>query len=468
MLKKKILLICIAVASVLTSCFEDLDDNQTTASALDIQNFIYRGLNFFYLYKAETPELADDAFATQTELNDFLNDYETPEALFDYLTPPVDRFSFLTDDYIALENALNGTTVNNGMEFGLVRYPSQNGNVFGYVRYVLQNSSAAIQGIERGVIFNTIDGQQLTENNFSELLAPDTYTIGLATFDGTDITPTGDEITLLKTEITENPVQLAQTLTIQGQSIGYLHYTGFVRDFDSQLNNAFGQFQTDGITELILDFRYNGGGTVSTAVDLASMVTGQFNGQIFYTEQWNEDLQEEFASNGLFDNTISSGAAINSLGLNRLFVLTSSRTASASELIINSLSPYIDVVQVGDFTTGKYQASFLLYDSDNFQRQGANINHTYAMLPLVFKTANKNGMTDFDEGLPPDVLITEDFSNLGTLGNANEPLLAAALNIIFPGPQPATQASFSEQIGDSKMNSILDGVMIAEPNMPKN
>jgi len=466
-LKNKILLICIAVASVLSSCFEDLDDNQNTASALDIQNFIYRGLNFFYLYKAETPELANDAFATQAALNDFLNDYDTPEDLFDYLTPPVDRFSFLTDDYVSLENALNGTTLNNGMEFGLVLYPSQNGNVFGYVRYVLQNSSAAIQGIERGIAFNTIDGQQLTETNFSDLLAPDTYTIGLATFDGTDITPTTEEITLVKTEITENPVQLAQTLMVEGQPIGYMHYTGFVRDFDTQLNNVFGQFQTDGITELILDLRYNGGGSVATAVDLAGMITGQFNGQVFYTEQWNADLQGEFASDGLFDNTISNGAAINSLGLNRLFVLTTARTASASELIINSLSPYIDVVQVGDFTTGKYQASFLLYDSDNFQRQGANINHTYAMLPLVFKTANKNGMTDFDDGLPPDVMLNEDFSNLGTLGDANEPLLAAALNIIFSAPQPATQANFTEQIGDSKMYSILDGVMIAETSFSK-
>ena len=89
------------------------------------------------------------------------------------------------------------------------------------------------------------------------------------------------------------------------------------------------------------------------------------------------------------------------------------------------------------------------------------------MLPLVFKTANKNGMTDFDDGLPPDVMLNEDFSNLGTLGDANEPLLAAALNIIFSAPQPATQANFTEQIGDSKMYSILDGVMIAETSFSK-
>ena len=122
-MKKKILLLLIAVSTLFTSCFEDLDDNIQEASTLDVQNFIYRGLNFFYLYKAETPELANDAFANQTELDEFLNSFDSPESLFDYLTAPQDRFSLLVDDYIELENALDGITKNHGMEFGLVFYP---------------------------------------------------------------------------------------------------------------------------------------------------------------------------------------------------------------------------------------------------------------------------------------------------------------------------------------------------------
>lgn len=464
-MKKKLLILLIAVAAVCQSCFEDLDDNETVASNLDIQNFIYRGLNFFYLYKADTAELADDAFDTQTELNNFLETYNTPEDLFAYLKSDTDRFSILVDDYVSLENALDGTTVNNGMEYGLVRYPEQDGRVFGYVRYVLPNSSASDGGLSRGDIFNTIDGTQIDENNFTDLLNPISYTIGLATFDGTTITPTGEDVNLIKEEITENPVQTVRTLNVQGQAIGYLHYTGFVQDFDSQLNSAFAQFKGDGVTDLILDMRYNGGGSVETAVDLAGMITGQFNGQIFYSEQWNADRQDVYAENGLFDSSISNGQALNSLNLNRVFVITSSRTASASELIINGLDPYIDVIQVGDFTTGKYQASFLLYDSPDFRRSGANMGHTYAMLPLVFKTANKNGTTDFDDGLPPDVMINENYANLGTLGDVNEPLLAAALNEIFPGPQPAQQTTTLEQISDSRAHAPLDGIMIATPSI---
>ncbi|HAT67159.1 MAG TPA: peptidase S41, partial [Flavobacteriaceae bacterium] len=108
-----------------------------------------------------------------------------------------------------------------------------------------------------------------------------------------------------------------------------------------------------------LDLRYNGGGSVRTATYLSSMITGQNTGQVFYTEQWNEDRQADYAEDGVFVSTFEGGGeAINSLNLNRVYVLTTSRTASASELVINGLAPYIDVIQIGTNATGKYQASF--------------------------------------------------------------------------------------------------------------
>jgi len=464
-MKKKIFLLLIVISSVFVSCFEDLDDNIQVSSELDIKNFIYRGLNFFYLYKADALELADDAFANQDELNAFLNSYESPEALFEYFRSSQDRFSLLVDDYIELENALSGITLNHGMEFGLIFYPDGSNNVFGYARYVLPNTDAFSKGVERGMIFNTIDGQQINEGNFRDLLSPDVYTIGLATIDENNITPTGESIELAKQQYTENPVFIAETLTIQGQKIGYLMYNAFTLDFDSQLNAAFGQFKSDGVSELILDLRYNGGGAVETAIDLSSMITGQFNGDLFVSEQWNADRQAQYAEPKLFDNQISSGEGINSLNLNRVYILTSSRSASASELVINGLNPYINVMQVGGTTTGKFQASFLLYDAPapNFSRSQANPGHTYAMLPLVFKTANSVGFTDFVDGLDPDIEYLEDYSNLGILGDVNEPLLATALNDIFglPQPQPFTSNQFEEA---SESKAMLPGyqLMIAE------
>ena len=464
-MKKKILLLLITISTLFVSCFEDLDDNIQSASDLDIENFIYRGLNYFYLYKADTPELANDNFANQGELNTFLNSFETPESLFSFLKSPQDRFSLLVANYNELEDALNGVSLNNGMEFGLVYYPNNSSNVFGYIRYVLPGTDAESKNLERGMIFNSIDGQQLTDTNFSELLSLNSYEIGLATFDGTAITPTGESITLVKQQYTENPILIAETLTVQGQKIGYLMYNAFTRDFDSQLNGVFAQFKADAITNLVIDLRYNGGGSVQTAIDLSSMITGQFYNQVFANEEWNTDRQAEYASPKLFDNQIFTGEAINSLNLTKAYVLTTKRSASASELVINGLNPYIDMTQVGDTTTGKYQASFLLYDAPapNFSKSQANLGHTYAMLPLVFKTSNAIGFTDYAEGLFPDIQLKEDYTNLGVLGDVNEPLLAAALNDILsiPQPQPRTTTQFNELL-ENKIQSPIYQLMIAE------
>ena len=461
---KKFYISILASLLLFTGCFEDFDDTINPASTLEIENFIYRGLNYFYLYKEDTPELANDAFLTNDDRNSFLESYESPQDLFDYLKADQDRFSFLTDDYVSLENALSGVTLNNGMEFGLVFYPDGSGDVFGYVRYVLPNSSAASTALQRGDIFNTIDGQQINETNYNDLLAPDTYSIGLATFDGFTITPTGTTIELTKSQITENPIHIAQTLTIEGQKVGYLMYNAFTRDFDPELNAVFGTFKNQGIDHLIIDLRYNGGGSVETAVDLSSMITGQFNNQIFYTEQWNQDRQAQYASPGLFNTQISNGDVINSLNLDRVYIITSARSASASELVINGLAPYITITQVGDTTTGKFQASFLLYDAPtpNFSRSQANVNHTYAMLPLVFKTVNAAGSTDYVDGLVPDIEQKENYANLGQLGTITEPLLAETLNQIFPGLAPSTVFDSFTEIGDSNSNNILEGIMFIE------
>ena len=464
-MKKKLYFILIIFSALLISCFEDLDDNIQIASDLEIKNFIHRGLNFFYLYKDDTPELANDAFADQNQLDAFLNTFASPENLFDYLKSPQDRFSILVDEYVELENALSGITKNHGMEFGLVFYPDDSNNVFGYARYILPGTDAENKGLARGIIFNTINGQQINDTNFSSLLATDTYTIGLATLEGESIIPTGDSVELVKQEYTENPIFIAKTFTIEGRKVGYLMYNAFTRNFDPQLNAAFGEFSANGVTEFILDLRYNGGGSVETAVDLSSMITGQFNDLIFVTEEWNSDRQEQFAEPKLFNNTIHTGEAINSLFDNQVYVITTGRSASASELVINGLDPYIDVIQVGGTTTGKFQASFLLYDAPapNFSRSEANPGHTYAMLPLVFKTVNAAGFTDFIDGLDPEVTIDEDYSNLGVLGDVNEPLLAAVLNEIFPGPFQQKRGTIKfKELSESKANLPSYQLMVDE------
>ena len=168
---------------------------------------------------------------------------------------------------------------------------------------------------------------------------------------------------------------------------------------------------------------------------LGSLITGQFDGDIFSTEQWNSDFQQVFENQNpeaLINKFISTydGVPLNSLNLSKVYILTTGRSASASELVINSLRPYIDVVQVGTTTTGKYQASTIVYDSKNFSREGVNQGHTYAMLPLIYKSLNAVGNTDYFNGLDPDIVINEQVRDMGVLGDENERLLAAAISDI--------------------------------------
>ncbi|WP_121666695.1 S41 family peptidase [Mesonia aquimarina] len=438
-----------------TACFEDQDDVRVAASTAEIQDFIYRGLDFTYLYKSDVPQLAEDAFADENAYTNFLQSYATPEALFDELIfQEEDRFSFLIEDYRVLEEALNGISLNNGMEFGLVQL-QENGQIFGYVRYVIPNSSADQQGVKRGMLFNRVDGTTFTENNFNDLLSPNSYTIGLASFDGENLNDLPETITLTKQELTENPVYIAKTLDVESQQIGYLMYNGFTRTFDDDLNAAFADFKAQGISDLVVDLRYNSGGSIETSNDLASMITGQFQGDLFSTQVYNENFEDEEL---LFNTEVSSGGSINSLNLNRVYVLTTSSTASASELLISSLRPYIEVIQIGDVTTGKFQGSTTLYDSPDFSRNNVNIGHRYAMQPLILKSVNANGFTDYVDGLTPTIQQKEDFFNLGELGDPQEPLLQTAINTIIGGGRPFYSSSsvreFSE-LGNSDMSSPI-------------
>lgn len=428
---------------------EETDDTPVSLNN-EVNEFVWAGLNVYYLWQEDVPNLADDIFSTYDEYYTFLNGYNTPESLFDdllYQIDIVDRFSYMVDDYVSLENSFEGTSTSNGMDFRLGRIGDSN-DLFGYVRYIANNSDAASKDINRGEFFLKVDGQQLTINNYMDLLfgESNTYTLTMANIADGYISENGKTVSLTKTEFTENPILINKVIENSGIKIGYLMYNGFVSNFDKALNDAIGELKSQGINELVLDLRYNPGGSVNSAIYLSTMITGQFAGEIFSTEKWNgriqtylEETDPEFLINR-FPVEFSDETPINSLQLNRVYILTTEGSASASELVINCLRPYIDVVQIGATTTGKYTGSVTLYDSPDFGRSQANPNHTYALQPLVVKSANKNGETDYYQGLAPNYPITyqvgdktyegENVVNLGTLGDESEQFLAKAISLI--------------------------------------
>lgn len=444
---KRNLILVLLCFLVFSSC-EKQEDNYVPED-LQVNNFIWKGLNLYYLWQADEPDLADNRFRNQTELNSFLYGYPTPTNLFQHLLnkpisqfpegEAIDRFSILFSDYTQLEGILSGTTLNNGMDFDLKYKSSSSNEIFGWVRYVLPNSDAATKNVQRGMVFYAINGTTLTNANYRSLLSLSTYTINLANYDSGAITPNGQSITLTRSVLSENPVYLTKVIESGNHKIGYLMYNGFYSQYESQLNTAFGQLKSQGITDLVLDLRYNSGGSIATAGRLASMITGQFNGQIFGKQQWNSKAQTYFNQNNpselidLFPSTIGNGQVINSLNLNKVYILTSKSTASASELVINGLAPYINVITIGDVTTGKNVGSITLYDSPTFAKSDVNTKHKYAMQPLVLKITNKNNFGDYTNGLQPNISITENYDNLGILGETTEPLLNAAITKITTG-----------------------------------
>ncbi|QTE23146.1 S41 family peptidase [Polaribacter cellanae] len=444
----------------------------------EINFFIRKGLNKYYLWKKDVPDLADNRFSNLEEIYTYFRKYDSPKNTFkNLLSQPgtIDRFSWIVDDYVALENSFKGINTTTGMEFGLRKYKNSSTKVYGYVRYVVPKSSAATENVKRGMLFNSVNGTQLTKSNFRTLLFGDNtaLSISLANFNNGNPTANGTTISLTKTEIQENPVAVAKVIPEGSKKIGYLLYNQFARNYDGQLNAAFNKFKSEKVNDLIIDLRYNGGGSVSTASYLGSMVTGQFGGQVYSKEIWNKGITKVSPASRFINNfptkikNIDSNGnvvldeTINSLGLSRVYFIVSGSTASASELVINSLSSYIDVKIVGTTTVGKQVGSITLYDSENLTRNGKNLNvkHTYAMQPIVLEITNKDGK-NYPKGINPKtdfngIILAEDVENLGILGERSDPLLNRTLTYISTGMKPfgKNKASFTptEEIFNSKL-----------------
>jgi len=430
----KYIILFLFVFFTFQSC-QDQDD-VAAPNKLEVQNFIWKGLNLYYLWQADVPNLSDTKFANQTELNKFLTGYPEPEVLFDALRvdQSIDKFSWIVDDYLELEGLLQGTTNNNGVEFGLSRKSSGSSELIGWVRYIIPNSNASTKNINRGDVFYGVNGTQLTLSNYQTLLfgSNNDYTLNMADVNGGAFTPNGKSVALTKTVLDENPILINKVIVTGAHKIGYLMYNGFYSNYDTQLNDAFGALKSQGITALVLDLRYNGGGSVETASRLASMITGSFTGQVFAKQQWNAKIESYFNANdpeslkNLFTNKMGT-TPINSVNMTKVYILTAKGTASASELVINGLKPYINVVQIGDVTTGKNVGSVTLYDSPTFGKEKRNPNHRYAMQPIVLKIVNGAGFGDYQSGLTPTFLQVETLSTLGVLGSTTEPLLSTAI-----------------------------------------
>ena len=410
-------LLLIAISIGITSCDQEEIKPAPAPETLAINNFIWENLNEVYLWEENIPQNIDR------------NQEFDSEAYFEKLLfKPTDRWSFITEDYEALINSFKGIEESFGHYFKLYLLPGGN-DVIGVVKYVVPNSPADEQGIERGDVFYKVNGATLNSSNYRELLYQNSsYTLSFGEFNNEGNIDPIEDIQLTSVVISENPIHISKTIDFQGSKIGYLSYNQFIRDYDDSLVNVMQQFKADGISDLVLDLRYNPGGSISTAILLSSMIAPNSvsqNNEVFSRLVWNDLINEYWleTEGEESDNLISRFITPEvSLDLQTVYILVSSNTASASELVINCLDPYMDVVVIGpESTTGKYVGSITVRADDT------DFDH-WAMQPIVLKTANANGISDYSNGFAPEYVVEDDFN--AALGALEEDMLARAVELI--------------------------------------
>ena len=406
---------------LLISCEKEPVNTDTVSSDIkSINMWIKNNMEALYYWNEKIPEDLDPG-----QEND-------PEAyFFKMIYVPEDKWSYITSDFPSLLAELQGTPLSTGISPAFVRIgPEQ---IVLIVEFVYKGSPAYSAGIKRGDMIISIDGELMNLSNYNELYNRNSFTAGLGKMEGNTIVPTGESFSLESVIIEADPLLHHDILDVNGIKTGYMVYSGFrsgTNDrFINTLDQALSNFKTNGISELIVDLRYNRGGEIDVAGYLASGIAPQnvLDNDILIRTQYNEGLtdylKKEYGDDSRY---LVLKFPLNDFNLNlsRVYFLTGWKTASASELIITGLDPYMQVVSIGDTTVGKYTGSWVLSDTNNPPK------HNYGMMPIVLKYANALGYTDFKNGLAPDYRVDEFILDLRPFGDPGDPLLGKAKELI--------------------------------------
>ena len=458
------------------SCRKDDDLSPTLVS-----QFVYDGMSLYYLWDEQVRGRAPRA--TDTDAKRY----------FQSLLHPTDirnRWSWITDDVDALLRDFAGESAR-VFGFAPLAIHFQNlGRFEGFVRYVYPNTPAYEAGIQRGDIIIAANGTPLNASNFRIMFDANTETTFTVL---NQHRQNRREITITPRPFQANPVLHSSVHRFDDSDrvIGYLFYTAFrggtlENNFNEHLFQVFRKFRQEGVNELVLDLRYNPGGEVSTAIYLASMIAprrevennsvftimsyNRYQNAVFDRQGWDRSSRLGTYNNRLFQNPINAN-----LNLSRVHIIATQFSASASELTIFCLRPFMDVVHIGEETSGKYTASWTVHAFDNFTLNGQhraqrvhNPSHftaaereelrNWAMQPIVGRYTDRDGRDFVAEGtLRPDVpveMLEISFTPPPALlpvrewkpiGDENDYFFAKAISLITGRPHTTATRSASDR-----------------------
>ena len=404
-------LVVLATGLLLSGCGDDPGSGVVVApdscSVEARKQFVWEVLKDTYLWAEQLPESID------------FDDFSDEEALLKALRyQPADRFSFITTQ--ADEDARQSNRMT-GLGVSLLLNQASDAYI---VRYAYKNSPAWDAGLRRGDRIIAFDGEPVEQLvaamdagqlTWDEIIKPATAGVSLSiSWLDAEGNRFSDEV--IKARITTNRVHGERIFNTAAGRIGYFAFTSFTEASGLELQEVFSLFQADNLDELILDLRYNGGGRISVAQQLASSITGALTADEVFVEYLHNDTYTSRNSTSRFINPPEA------LDLPSVTVLTSAESCSASELVINSLQPFVDVTVVGEVTCGKPVGMYL---------------HEYCdkvLYPIEFQLVNADAEGDYFDGLTPDCVVPD--MPRYPWGDVRDTQLAAALDYIETGSCP--------------------------------
>lgn len=410
-MKFELVLTVMAGFLVISSCkkengVENTSDPEPVAVADKIKDTVLLYARDIYLWNSQIPSgFNPRTYADPDKIMTALRTYSQETGF----TQPVDRWSFAIKQG-EWDNISSGVT----QDFGLSVFFYANGDL--RVKSVEKQSPAASAGIRRGWRITKLNGNTNITNSNADFIVEQVFSSNSTLFTFLKPDGTTTDIQLNAATYLENPIFLDTVYSTGSKKTGYLVFNSFLGDTNriySEFQRIFNRFSQEGVSDMIVDLRYNGGGYVTVQSKLANyLVPSAGNGNLM--------MKQEFNNNNKQYNSSTFYSKAGSLNLSRLFFIVSNNTASASELLINNLKPYLDVKLVGPSNTyGKPVGYFPIPVDD------------WYIFPVSFRTTNKSGEGSYFNGITLDTQVGDGLNK--DWGDKDEAALASILKYINSG-----------------------------------